>query len=186
MTHQNLAVCFGPVLLTPTQEAWRAAGGVRASAQRPSLGEEFSSAVDFKRHIEALHYLLQLWPGETGAKQPFSRARPVIQVFPHPQCRPVVPLQMTPSPHLQPRTSSRSSQRRRRWCRVAVGGAPLGWRAPRPSTATLGTGACVGRIFCWARRRTMMRSQEVRAMEVEMRRTFGSYAHFLFTNPPDV
>lgn len=26
--------------------------------------EELASAVDFKRHIEALHYLLQLWPGE--------------------------------------------------------------------------------------------------------------------------
>lgn len=26
--------------------------------------EEIASAVDFKRHIEALHYLLQLWPGE--------------------------------------------------------------------------------------------------------------------------
>eukprot|EP00066_Takifugu_rubripes_P029181 XP_011618447.1 PREDICTED: rho GTPase-activating protein SYDE1 isoform X2 [Takifugu rubripes] len=65
MTHQNLAVCFGPVLLTPTQEAWRAAGGLRGTAQRPSLGEEFSSAVDFKRHIEALHYLLQLWPVPT-------------------------------------------------------------------------------------------------------------------------
>lgn len=26
--------------------------------------EEIASAVDFKQHIEALHYLLQLWPGE--------------------------------------------------------------------------------------------------------------------------
>uniref|UniRef100_H3CA25 Rho GTPase-activating protein SYDE1 n=1 Tax=Tetraodon nigroviridis TaxID=99883 RepID=H3CA25_TETNG len=64
MTHQNLAVCFGPVLLTPTQEAWRAAGG-RGAAQGRGLGEEFSNAVDFKRHIEALHYLLQLWPVPT-------------------------------------------------------------------------------------------------------------------------
>lgn len=28
-------------------------------------GEEIASAVDFKRHIEALHYLLQLWPVPT-------------------------------------------------------------------------------------------------------------------------
>ncbi|KAG5854093.1 hypothetical protein ANANG_G00033870 [Anguilla anguilla] len=28
--------------------------------------EEIASAVDFKRHIEALHYLLQLWPIPTG------------------------------------------------------------------------------------------------------------------------
>uniref|UniRef100_A0AAY4B037 Rho GTPase-activating protein SYDE1 n=1 Tax=Denticeps clupeoides TaxID=299321 RepID=A0AAY4B037_9TELE len=53
MTCQNLAVCFGPVLLTPTQECWM------PSAQRvPAI----ASAVDFKHHIEALHYLLQLWP----------------------------------------------------------------------------------------------------------------------------
>uniref|UniRef100_A0A3Q0T0T7 Rho GTPase-activating protein SYDE1 n=1 Tax=Amphilophus citrinellus TaxID=61819 RepID=A0A3Q0T0T7_AMPCI len=54
MTHQNLAVCFGPVLLTPTQEGF-------------SHGEEMASAVDFKRHIEALHYLLQLWPVNENA-----------------------------------------------------------------------------------------------------------------------
>ncbi|XP_075996910.1 rho GTPase-activating protein SYDE1 [Genypterus blacodes] len=59
MTHQNLAVCFGPVLLTPTQEAWRGGGGGRKESP---FGEEITSAVDFKRHIEALHYLLQLWP----------------------------------------------------------------------------------------------------------------------------
>lgn len=69
MTHQNLAVCFGPVLLTPTQEAWRAGGGGRGGrggGKGFGHGEEIASAVDFKRHIEALHYLLQLWPGETG------------------------------------------------------------------------------------------------------------------------
>uniref|UniRef100_A0A8C9S9M2 Rho GTPase-activating protein SYDE1 n=1 Tax=Scleropages formosus TaxID=113540 RepID=A0A8C9S9M2_SCLFO len=55
MTCQNLAVCFGPVLLTPTQESWR-----------PGIpgGEDIASAVDFKRHIEVLHYLLQLWPSK--------------------------------------------------------------------------------------------------------------------------
>lgn len=75
MTHQNLAVCFGPVLLTPTQEAWRAGGGGggggggrggRGGGKGFGHGEEIASAVDFKRHIEALHYLLQLWPGETN------------------------------------------------------------------------------------------------------------------------
>ncbi|KAI5607436.1 rho GTPase-activating protein SYDE1 [Silurus asotus] len=78
MTCQNLAVCFGPVLLTPTQDSWKAAGsgtfpsaparlgcslGGRSITQ-PSM--EMASAVDFKRHIEALHYLLQLWPIPTG------------------------------------------------------------------------------------------------------------------------
>ncbi|XP_061749268.1 rho GTPase-activating protein SYDE1-like isoform X4 [Nerophis ophidion] len=51
MTAQNLAVCFGPVLLK--QEAWK--GGMKCQGQ---------DLVDFKLHIEALHYLLQLWPGE--------------------------------------------------------------------------------------------------------------------------
>ncbi|XP_061888020.1 rho GTPase-activating protein SYDE1 [Entelurus aequoreus] len=49
MTPQNLAVCFGPVLLK--QEAWK--GGLKCHGQ---------DLVDFKLHIEALHYLLQLWP----------------------------------------------------------------------------------------------------------------------------
>ncbi|XP_042337976.1 rho GTPase-activating protein SYDE1-like, partial [Plectropomus leopardus] len=63
MTHQNLAVCFGPVLLTPTQEAWSGGGGGRGGrGGAKGHGEEIASAVDFKRHIEALHYLLQLWP----------------------------------------------------------------------------------------------------------------------------
>uniref|UniRef100_A0A4W4GBY7 Rho GTPase-activating protein SYDE1 n=1 Tax=Electrophorus electricus TaxID=8005 RepID=A0A4W4GBY7_ELEEL len=59
MTCQNLAVCFGPVLLTPTQESWRAGLGGRGLNT-----VEITSAVDFKRHIEALHYLLQLWPSD--------------------------------------------------------------------------------------------------------------------------
>ncbi|XP_026770823.3 rho GTPase-activating protein SYDE1 [Pangasianodon hypophthalmus] len=78
MTCQNLAVCFGPVLLTPTQDSWKGAGpGAFPSAPAgpgSNLGGrsftqqsmEMASAVDFKRHIEALHYLLQLWPIPTG------------------------------------------------------------------------------------------------------------------------
>ncbi|XP_064179600.1 rho GTPase-activating protein SYDE1 [Anguilla rostrata] len=73
MTCQNLAVCFGPVLLTPTQESWRprppgahAAGGAQRGGRSFTDSEEIASAVDFKRHIEALHYLLQLWPIPTG------------------------------------------------------------------------------------------------------------------------
>ncbi|KAF3703971.1 Rho GTPase-activating protein SYDE1 Synapse defective protein 1 -like protein 1 [Channa argus] len=73
MTHQNLAVCFGPVLLTPTQEAWRGGGAGGGGTGRGGRGggkgfghtEDITSAVDFKRHIEALHYLLQLWPVPT-------------------------------------------------------------------------------------------------------------------------
>ncbi|MBZ3880191.1 Rho GTPase-activating protein SYDE1 [Sciurus carolinensis] len=54
MTPQNLAVCFGPVLL-PARQA-------PARPRRRSTGPGLASAVDFKRHIEVLHYLLQSWP----------------------------------------------------------------------------------------------------------------------------
>ncbi|XP_069851051.1 rho GTPase-activating protein SYDE1-like [Dipodomys merriami] len=54
MTPQNLAVCFGPVLLPARQAPARPR--VRGS------GPGVASAVDFKRHIEVLHYLLQSWP----------------------------------------------------------------------------------------------------------------------------
>ncbi|XP_007578890.1 rho GTPase-activating protein SYDE1 [Poecilia formosa] len=95
MTHQNLAVCFGPVLLTPTQEARRAAGwGGRGKTLCP--GEEMANAVDFKRHIEALHYLLQLWPvpiNRVPEDDPSPPRSPSIarhlQVEPCPQHRPL-------------------------------------------------------------------------------------------------
>ena len=56
MTPQNLAVCFGPVLL-PARQA-------PARPRIRSSGPGLTNAVDFKRHIEVLHYLLQAWPGE--------------------------------------------------------------------------------------------------------------------------
>ncbi|KAM9336559.1 rho GTPase-activating protein SYDE1 [Symphorus nematophorus] len=106
MTHQNLAVCFGPVLLTPTQEAWRAggggggggggrgAGGRAGGGKGSGHGEEIASAVDFKRHIEALHYLLQLWPVPTHRiptddhveqKQQQQRRHPALRLALPPQ-----------------------------------------------------------------------------------------------------
>lgn len=58
MTCQNLAVCFGPVLLSQRQDA--SSHGNRVFVD----SEELASALHFKKHIEVLHYLLQLWPGE--------------------------------------------------------------------------------------------------------------------------
>ncbi|XP_019904857.2 rho GTPase-activating protein SYDE2 isoform X2 [Esox lucius] len=56
MTCQNLAVCFGPVLLSQRQEA-------SCHSKRVFMdSEELASALHFKKHIEVLHYLLQLWP----------------------------------------------------------------------------------------------------------------------------
>uniref|UniRef100_A0A3Q2VIK1 Synapse defective Rho GTPase homolog 1 n=1 Tax=Haplochromis burtoni TaxID=8153 RepID=A0A3Q2VIK1_HAPBU len=85
MTHQNLAVCFGPVLLTPTQDAWRGGGGKsgRGSTKGFYHGEEMASAVDFKRHIEALHYLLQLWPVPTHRAPADANASPPPSSTPH-------------------------------------------------------------------------------------------------------
>lgn len=57
MTVQNLAVCFGPVLL-PARQA-------PARPRICSSGPGLANAVDFKRHIEVLHYLLQAWPGQS-------------------------------------------------------------------------------------------------------------------------
>nr|XP_005542908.1 PREDICTED: rho GTPase-activating protein SYDE2 isoform X2 [Macaca fascicularis] len=57
MTCQNLAVCFGPVLLSQKQEPSSHNNRVFTDS------EELASALDFKKHIEVLHYLLQLWPG---------------------------------------------------------------------------------------------------------------------------
>ncbi|XP_065698454.2 rho GTPase-activating protein SYDE2 [Patagioenas fasciata] len=65
MTCQNLAVCFGPVLLSQRQETTNHNNRVFTDS------EELASALDFKKHIEVLHYLLQLWPVRPSpAKEP--------------------------------------------------------------------------------------------------------------------
>ncbi|NWS41225.1 SYDE2 protein, partial [Probosciger aterrimus] len=65
MTCQNLAVCFGPVLLSQRQETTNHNNRVFIDS------EELASALDFKKHIEVLHYLLQLWPvHHSPAKEP--------------------------------------------------------------------------------------------------------------------
>ncbi|NXI79501.1 SYDE2 protein, partial [Rhipidura dahli] len=75
MTCQNLAVCFGPVLLSQRQETTNHNNRVFTDS------EELASALDFKKHIEVLHYLLQLWPvHHSPAKEPAH-----LNVFPeHP------------------------------------------------------------------------------------------------------
>ncbi|KAJ7316551.1 hypothetical protein JRQ81_002713 [Phrynocephalus forsythii] len=52
MNAQNLAVCFGPVLLSQ-------GSGPQSSSQQH---RPMTSTMDFKHHIEVLHYLLQAWP----------------------------------------------------------------------------------------------------------------------------
>ncbi|XP_027027036.2 rho GTPase-activating protein SYDE2 [Tachysurus fulvidraco] len=68
MTCQNLAVCFGPVLLSQRQDASSLANRVFMDS------EELASALHFKKHIEVLHYLLQLWPVADVQSKPSSPA----------------------------------------------------------------------------------------------------------------
>ncbi|NXK79507.1 SYDE2 protein, partial [Amazona guildingii] len=76
MTCQNLAVCFGPVLLSQRQETTNHNNRVFIDS------EELASALDFKKHIEVLHYLLQLWPvHHSPAKEPAH-----LNAFPEHPC----------------------------------------------------------------------------------------------------
>ncbi|XP_052521822.1 rho GTPase-activating protein SYDE2 isoform X2 [Tympanuchus pallidicinctus] len=71
MTCQNLAVCFGPVLLSQRQETTNHNNRVFTDS------EELASALDFKKHIEVLHYLLQLWPvHHSPAQEPAHPSTP--------------------------------------------------------------------------------------------------------------
>uniref|UniRef100_A0A8C5WDS7 Synapse defective Rho GTPase homolog 2 n=1 Tax=Leptobrachium leishanense TaxID=445787 RepID=A0A8C5WDS7_9ANUR len=76
MTCQNLAVCFGPVLLSQRQET-------SAHNNRVFIdSDELASALDFKKHIEVLHYLLQLWPVKSASTKepaPTSDRKPCLR-----------------------------------------------------------------------------------------------------------
>ncbi|XP_072216918.1 rho GTPase-activating protein SYDE1 [Excalfactoria chinensis] len=69
MNSQNIAVCFGPVLLTQNQEP-RYRGTSSIVPRSYTHSEDIASAVDFKRHIEVLHYLLQAWPAPRTSLPP--------------------------------------------------------------------------------------------------------------------
>ncbi|KAM6038385.1 LOW QUALITY PROTEIN: rho GTPase-activating protein SYDE1 [Chlamydotis macqueenii] len=78
MNSQNIAVCFGPVLLNQHQEPWRSAAtgtatGTGTGPRSYAQCEDIASAVDFKRHIEVLHYLLRAWPAPRLAPAPQLR-----------------------------------------------------------------------------------------------------------------
>lgn len=51
MTIDNLAICFGPVLLCPAP----------ATSPDPTL--------DFRKHIEVLRYLLEIWEYDNGTSE---------------------------------------------------------------------------------------------------------------------
>nr|XP_020458353.1 rho GTPase-activating protein SYDE2 [Monopterus albus] len=76
MTCQNLAVCFGPVLLSQRQDASCHSNRVFIDS------EELASALHFKKHIEVLHYLLQLWPVVDPHSQFSSPQPPAASLVP--------------------------------------------------------------------------------------------------------
>ncbi|KAM6394800.1 rho GTPase-activating protein SYDE1 [Rhynochetos jubatus] len=100
MNSQNIAVCFGPVLLTQNQEPRRSGSGtstgIGSGARSYAHCEDIASAVDFKRHIEVLHYLLQAWPAPRSAPAPpvWERAQPSC---PQPQRGPPLRLDLLES-----------------------------------------------------------------------------------------
>lgn len=66
--------------------------------------EEIASAVDFKRHIEALHYLLQLWPGDNDFSPSGSKALhqgPLLTLVYLFQCQHIESQQATMSPAIR-------------------------------------------------------------------------------------
>ncbi|XP_051897810.1 rho GTPase-activating protein SYDE1-like [Pristis pectinata] len=88
MTCQNLAVCFGPVLLGQKQET------SQQGSCTFSHSKELANALDFKRHIEVLHYLLQLWPSDRiKEKRDMSMEQPNLanRLRPRPQIPAVSP-----------------------------------------------------------------------------------------------
>ena len=53
MNTANLAICFGPALLCPC----------------PKTCSKIGQTMDFKKHIEVLKYLLDIWPEYRGTSQ---------------------------------------------------------------------------------------------------------------------
>ncbi|XP_032067344.1 rho GTPase-activating protein SYDE1 isoform X2 [Thamnophis elegans] len=83
MNAQNLAVCFGPVLLS------QGAGGTVASRS----GQQhctIASTRDFKHHLEVLNYLLQTWPVPRRKTEDGERTFPTKQACR--QCHPPLDL----------------------------------------------------------------------------------------------
>ncbi|KAM9214355.1 rho GTPase-activating protein SYDE1 [Leptosomus discolor] len=98
MNSQNIAVCFGPVLLNQNQEPRCAATATATATGNRSYAhsEDIASAVDFKRHIEVLHYLLRAWPAPRSAPAPplWEGAQPTC---PRPQRGPPLRLDLLES-----------------------------------------------------------------------------------------
>ncbi|XP_028568019.2 rho GTPase-activating protein SYDE1 isoform X1 [Podarcis muralis] len=98
MNAQNLAVCFGPVLLSQ--------GAAGPGPCGPSHHHRtIASTMDFKHHIEVLHYLLQAWPAPRRVTEEEGEC-PLPIKPPQRHCRPPLDL-----PLLQTTVVARSRPR---------------------------------------------------------------------------
>ncbi|PKK17272.1 hypothetical protein A306_00014645 [Columba livia] len=87
MTPQNLAVCFGPVLLArPPVPDVTDVTDVTAARPRCPRGPQGDVPVDFKCHLEVLHYLLRAWPVDLPPVTPVTPSVPPL-VTPRPRPR---------------------------------------------------------------------------------------------------
>ncbi len=60
MTPQNLAICFGPVLMLHSDD------GSTSLMSSSSSSSSSSGGLDFQKPIGVLKYLLQIWPMKSG------------------------------------------------------------------------------------------------------------------------
>ncbi|XP_064900006.1 rho GTPase-activating protein SYDE1 [Columba livia] len=96
MTPQNLAVCFGPVLLArPPVPDVTDVTDVTAARPRCPRGPQGDVPVDFKCHLEVLHYLLRAWPAPPPRAVPPALRLDLPPVTP---VTPSVPPLVTPRP----------------------------------------------------------------------------------------
>lgn len=65
MTPQNLAICFGPVLMLHSDDSTASVGSSSNSGGGSSSN---NSSLDFQKPIGVLKYLLQIWPMKSGTR----------------------------------------------------------------------------------------------------------------------
>ena len=71
MNAYNLAVCFGPVLMSATtgNSAVPSGGGKDkrgSKAEKGGRGDGGRNSTDYEKHIEVLQSMIEIWPGRRG------------------------------------------------------------------------------------------------------------------------
>ena len=70
MNPYNLAVCFGPVLMSATSNCVLPTPGGGKDSKRKSKdsgrGDGGRNSADYEKHIEVLQSMIEIWPGRRG------------------------------------------------------------------------------------------------------------------------